>query len=1489
MINDIDANTIIDTMNGNDSDDSSHLPSSSISEGAGKQLPLLIPLQRLQTTYTHAQESVKAIQHDLHLRVGLVGPTNSGKSHLTNDFLAEHLLSTYYKKRDPTQATSLTQGEKDDAFRHFPARAAENKTAAVTLRPTVFIPTDGAVRLTRISNKKDALHTLLSTSNKSNKAELLTLLSSIPDTHDMFQDRDLYVDATPANNCWDAFKAASACYTREEEALKVDNKQQTTMRELTYLSWSHSKYEGPWKNLHNKLGDSAHIEWWDLPGLTDSDEVRRLLSFHCARQLHVVLLVGQARVPEPDDINRLQSLLNRPLRQVPQIINVFNVGKLQRHDWLGFVRQAGGVAQYYEAGSIDHDGKPTSMEKEVSRLLISRQNAADICPALTGNHRLAIFHALSESCRTILLYGRDKWKQLEQEGLLADLKDKSSSPRAGNAALVEQLRQCQRLKIHRAVLNPLNLLQSVLENAKRQLAQRGRLNRANINSAASAQLIRDLTAVDFAPALQWSEAVLEVPGWLDGSEEDWTGEVRLALLLFKRFHPDRTKFFRQLLSLTFGRSVVDQQLSFAALAELSRRFLRPLLRLRVHASCRSTFLALHLLLYNLSQHVDLAMLEVEERKLASQIDNQLAIFEESDAASAEDADGEDSKEQLQWMQGRGELPTDLKEQLYRDLCRTAFIDSSRIAEEQLDQLCGEPWLGEFFRSALSTEIRRRADRIFEAALEFDDNITASAATTDRTRSDGVRGGSVEAAAGQIKAEMAAVVHSVLIKLENSSPKKKNRAAWRSLISGDKWESQYRPVLTGATAQMDKATQMKHRNRIKALLKKWAIPTSETAAVTSDQQHMFLSEEPRLLERKSTVTSAAALSLNHDADDVDLLQPIPLMPSGKISGVIMGPNLQLPKREPGEHPPIFTVQPAKIDFIDTQPQYDRLQRTSSSSSSSSVLPASLNPGIGAPASPPLLGSGSARDMFERHPVLHRHPKRMLLEFKDNNSSSHEMRLVAYSGLLHDLERCLHAAQETKGKTRGIAPIFIPSKGRAAGEEGRGVNPQTKPKTRRLRSRVARARINLSEPAALDLDANPDTLIFVLVEREEAVSYVDSFSPPGQPPLPNVVFVFIPGANRGIRFVRSCILFLATCLRQALIDSKAACPHLDIFHTLDDDWRNPRVFDPALIGQQCMRPCSLFMALFYAEKVMRTELNRHDGRDALLQTADNRPPGWMALLKKAWKSAKDRDDFQLRSTLKERCADIKARADVGVLHECLARYAAALPSFQEKFLSALLQSQGEGQVVAQVGVTQMNITALTNYNCTQIGNDSQGQPAHHHHRISADRHGCVTHYLPIYTRHAVNYLNDADFFLPQQQIALRLQHLEEYADWFRSDRHFIREVLQPRGIGGMQLFKFDLDFRKVRVGGLMAIPIRKKQEHAVDHHMDPQQQEEGKGHDEDEHDEEEQKEDDAERQPTRKKRKTEWPTKSVSSAQKRSRQAEQQLRTLSGQKVRKRAKS
>jgi hypothetical protein len=100
---------------------------------------------------------------------------------------------------------------------------------------------------------------------------------------------------------------------------------------------------------------------------------------------------------------------------------------------------------------------------------------------------------------------------------------------------------------------------------------------------------------------------------------------------------------------------------------------------------------------------------------------------------------------------------------------------------------------------------------------------------------------------------------------------------------------------------------------------------------------------------------------------------------------------------------------------------------------------------------------------------------------------------------------------------------------------------------------------------------------LWESVEAVQYVKAF---GDLLPDNLVFVVIPGAARGIRFVRSCILLLQAIMRRHILHQVP----FDVFHTLDDDWSSVRVFDHINVSEEPMHPCSLYMALTTNEAVI-----------------------------------------------------------------------------------------------------------------------------------------------------------------------------------------------------------------------------------------------------------------------------------------------------------------
>ena len=210
-----------------------------------------IPMQRLKSTHEKAVNSVQAIKANPNLRVGLVGPTNCGKSHITDDVLTEHLLQDHYRQVDPAKALSLSAQEKTDPRRHFPALAGEDMKAAITLRPTVFTPTVGAVLVSVKAFSKKELITLLIESIKDNRQELLAELKDIPDDDPMFIDRTLYDDSQSSSasssassrNCWDAFKAAALAITKAEEALQIQTAS-AVRRELTKWCLERSAKQG---------------------------------------------------------------------------------------------------------------------------------------------------------------------------------------------------------------------------------------------------------------------------------------------------------------------------------------------------------------------------------------------------------------------------------------------------------------------------------------------------------------------------------------------------------------------------------------------------------------------------------------------------------------------------------------------------------------------------------------------------------------------------------------------------------------------------------------------------------------------------------------------------------------------------------------------------------------------------------------------------------------------------------------------------------------------------------------------------------------------------------------------------------------------------------------------------------------------------------------------------------------------------------------------
>ena len=657
-----------------------------------------------------------------------------------------------------------------------------------------------------------------------------------------------------------------------------------------YLAWTYTRYEGPWGNLYHKLDEDAVIEWWDLPGISDSNMTRRLLSLHCARRLDVVLMVGHSRVPEAEDVTRLQPLLNRPLKQVPQILYIFNVGRLQLNDWFAKVKRAGSVRRYYETGAEGEVGLiGGTIAKEMATLLLKKQNAIEICPALTGNHRLAIFHRISETCTTVLFYGMDKWQQLQDAHLLDDLKTGSAPVYAGNKALLKQLRLCQRRRIHQEVLDPMNWLRSVFANARNILSQRRRMEGGDFSQQV-ARLNRGLQLLSFSPALPLEGVIEEVQPWLNSNEEEWMGEVRVMAALYRRHRLNDVEFVHQLVSFLMFHGVdeVGSPSSYGALQEFVKRMLQPVLRYCVRESCRATFLALHLLLYNRDQKVDREMLKAQEAEHASIIEEQLQLLEDSadgGATQPEDADDDevdDTNQQLK--KGRGPLSADEKEQLWSDLCRSAYTSSWQAAEESLDELSADQWMQKRLKKWLMSECENRKAKLLYCIQHTRDSSSGNAS--------GPRSPTLEEAVVGLRDLLTKVVRDTLRELASVNRRGKRGKLLDSLVSGEQWEGQYQSVLTAATAHMKREAIKKLRKDMSRLEAEWDLSSSAgRTAVTTAEEPAFLQEAPRLLERKP-VAVTSAIDIGEEAE-ADLLKPI--RDAVPVSGTVMGPLLGLPRR------------------------------------------------------------------------------------------------------------------------------------------------------------------------------------------------------------------------------------------------------------------------------------------------------------------------------------------------------------------------------------------------------------------------------------------------------------------------------------------------------------------------------------------------------------------------------------------------------------------
>jgi hypothetical protein len=342
----------------------------------------------------------------------------------------------------------------------------------------------------------------------------------------------------------------------------------------------------------------------------------------------------------------------------------------------------------------------------------------------------------------------------------------------------------------------------------------------------------------------------------------------------------------------------------------------------------------------------------------------------------------------------------------------------------------------------------------------------------------------------------------------------------------------------------------------------------------------------------------------------------------------------------------------------------------------------------------------------------------MDFEGGDPSSHRVSLFAYDDLLRDLRACLAAVEAD----RGLAPIFMCSSGRARQNE----------------LQLAA----LSGEAGLEVDAHRSTMVFLVVEAQEALAYEKLLPPPNQAaaaaaassasaaaaasaaPLPaaqpglTTVLVVIPGKHRGVRFARSCVLYLAQCLRKELHSAHAHTPSapFDMLNMLDDDWQTPRFYDRHLnLGEDEMRPCTLYMCIYFQQHALMYEVREQDktGRQLVLTQSrkeqEKISPQLVALLKRADEALKVRDEdeadpfqsvIKLRSffTDQQKVRQLVSDTDRGDMPAELAALTRDVPGFNADFMQCMQQLRKHAVTVCQVASTSSDITRLRNYNLT-----------------------------------------------------------------------------------------------------------------------------------------------------------------------------------------------
>jgi hypothetical protein len=328
---------------------------------------------------------------------------------------------------------------------------------------------------------------------------------------------------------------------------------------------------------------------------------------------------------------------------------------------------------------------------------------------------------------------------------------------------------------------------------------------------------------------------------------------------------------------------------------------------------------------------------------------------------------------------------------------------------------------------------------------------------------------------------------------------------------------------------------------------------------------------------------------------------------------------------------------------------------------------------------------------------------------------------------------------------------------------------------------------SSSAVPSLDDCPH-LVYAFVEEQELADYVASYDRESE----RLVFVSIPGRDRGIRFARSIIKHFQDHLRENI--SKP----FDYWWMIDDDLGQIRMYDTMGIVTS-MNPCHLSLALLFTQKALRTEV---DATFPLLDVGtlgEQIFPLFVNPMKLGIQLEAQKDGIYEAAASPVSALEYLCRGEWyswmrGEDEEKKANLC-TLVAEMVKWRRTLLENTN----ICQMAIANKNANETTyrrNYNLEVA--EGVG-PAHY--RVAIERFGTVLNYAPPLRLHS--YTRWYELFVPQYEVERRIIAEKKGNDgtayfFLKEDKLLIKRLTKDK-LGGFQLFKFDIEYGKQRTGG------------------------------------------------------------------------------------------